>query len=59
MLYFLACPFSAFHIHETENEQDAPIGVFRGPTDGDICLEIEHDGDDVENVERERAELHE
>ena len=58
MLYFLACPFSAFYIHETENELDAPIGVFRGPTDGDISLEIELDVDDVENVERERAELH-
>ena len=33
--------------------------MFRGPTDGDIRLEIEHDVDDVENVERERAELHE
>lgn len=50
MLYFLSCPFSAFHVHETENEQDAPIGVFRGPTDGDIRLEIEHDVDDIENV---------
>lgn len=57
-LYFLSRPFPAFHVHETEGEQDNPVSVLCGPANGDVRLKIEYDIDDVENVERKRAEFH-
>ena len=58
ILYFLPCPFSTFHVYETEDKQYAPISMFCRPKDSDIRLKVENNVDDVENVECKRAELH-
>ena len=58
MLYFLSCPFPAFHVPEAEEEENSPVGVFRGPADGYIHFQVEYDVNDVEHVENQCDKLH-